>query len=842
MRAAEHAVLDAARERGLLGEEEAAALRARCSSADELWRALAGLPPDQLQQLRAVYAQALAGQATLAPRDLAPAPPLAPHETALRATAFGPALDPAEADAPAAPPLFQRGQRLGPYELERELARGGMGAVFVARHAQLGRLVALKVLLARGRAHGSTLLRFLTEAEAAAKLRHPNIVAVHEAGRAGDCAFLTMELVNGESLADRLGRGPLTIAEAARIVLEVAGAIRHAHERGVLHRDLKPANVLLSRQDGRALLTDFGLAKLVDAEGLTRTGELMGTPAFMAPEQAAGHASRADVRTDVYGLGATLYFALTGAPPFDAGSMMAMLVQIATKAPEPPSSRRADVPPALDAICMKCLEKVPDRRYPGAAALEEDLRRFLAGEAPSVLEQRRARVGARRLALLAAGAAVAGALAVWAGRGSPPPPPTPAASVAGAGERAAQVDPERALDEVLGLRGAEQVAAAERWLRDFPEHPRADEVGVALLAAKVAVGPQARADVEQTASVLWFEGRDLLIGANGMGGDLPFGRILRWSPPARQAVGAALFARERWRELHAAATHASGWTALGGVDSAGPCVWLLPPAGAADRIARRVALEAEKPAEAPFDAVESLALSPDGALLAVGHRYGRLEVVRWSDLEAGRPDALRLERMDGPVAGLAFADDRTLVVACSNYSDLDVSNRFAVWDLAPASPRLLDSERLDGPVVVAERRPGTRQVLLGTHWTSRLRLYDCERGALLEDELLGEGVRYPPRLGREGGPAAHTVPIRQARFSPDGRRLYSVAGVRDGPRELRVWDVETRREIARRLEEQDYYLAYMAISGDGRWLAIAGPTGPDGRAGVLELWDVAERP
>jgi predicted Ser/Thr protein kinase len=276
---------------------------------------------------------------------------------------------------------FRPGVQVGPYALVEELGRGGMGLVFRARHVQLGRWVALKVLL-DGAADDEARRRFEVEARAAGALRHPGIVPVHDLGFHGRHPYFAMELVDGEALDAVLKRdGPLDPAEAARVARDVAQALGFAHGQQVLHRDLKPANVLRTRE-GRVLLADFGLAKRLDAsyEALTKTGVSLGTPAFMPPEQADGDAARIGPRSDVYGLGATLYALLTGRPPFAGATALNILNQVFSKRPDPPSAHQAGVPRDLDVICQVCLEKEPEDRYPSAQALADDLARHLGGE------------------------------------------------------------------------------------------------------------------------------------------------------------------------------------------------------------------------------------------------------------------------------------------------------------------------------------------------------------------------------------------------------------------------------------------------------------------------------
>jgi serine/threonine-protein kinase len=278
-----------------------------------------------------------------------------------------------------APPRF-----LAPgFEVIRELGRGGMGVVYEARQVALNRVVALKVLNAHPLEAEHLLARFQTEIEAVARLDHPGVARLYDAGEDGGLVFFWMELVPGGSLAARLRRGPLGIREAAELVHRLALAVEHAHEKGVLHRDLKPANVLLAA-DGTPKVSDFGLAKLLDADdGLTHTGAVLGTPCYMAPEQAAGRTRDVGPHTDVYSLGALFYECLTGGPPFRGETRTETMDLVRTQRPIPPRRIRPEAPCDLEAICLKCLEKDPRLRYGSARELVDDLARWLQGERPA---------------------------------------------------------------------------------------------------------------------------------------------------------------------------------------------------------------------------------------------------------------------------------------------------------------------------------------------------------------------------------------------------------------------------------------------------------------------------
>jgi WD40 repeat protein len=266
------------------------------------------------------------------------------------------------------------------YEILAELGRGGMGVVYQARQTALDRIVALKMILAGAHAGTEERRRFQAEAEAAARLQHPNIVQIHEVGEAGGLPYFSLEFCPGGSLADRLRGEPLPPREAARFTETLARAVQAAHAAGIVHRDLKPANVLLAA-DGTPKITDFGLAKRLDAQpAQTASGALVGTPSYMAPEQAGCKNKEIGPATDVYALGAILYELLTGRPPFKAETPLDTAMLVLTQEPVPPRRLQPKVPRDLETLCLKCLHKEPGKRYPSARGLADDLRCFLGGQ------------------------------------------------------------------------------------------------------------------------------------------------------------------------------------------------------------------------------------------------------------------------------------------------------------------------------------------------------------------------------------------------------------------------------------------------------------------------------
>jgi eukaryotic-like serine/threonine-protein kinase len=307
-------------------------------------------------------------------------------QTLVESGGFATTLPPRSAPRDAAAPPEASGaelappQQFGKYELLEEVGRGGMGVVFRARQTDLDRTVAIKMILSNRLASADDVRRFYAEARAAGGLRHPNIVAIHEVGKAHGQHFFAMDFVEGKSLAQALLNGPFDARQAAQYLAVIGRAVEYLHQHKIIHRDLKPSNILLAA-DGTLYVTDFGVAKALGvARPQTETGAIVGTLGYMAPEQAGGQSSELSFQSDVYSLGAILFELLTGRPPFCNPNPLDTLMQVIQGEPPRPRQLNPTVPQSLERICLKCLEKDPHDRYESAAALVDDLERYLRDE------------------------------------------------------------------------------------------------------------------------------------------------------------------------------------------------------------------------------------------------------------------------------------------------------------------------------------------------------------------------------------------------------------------------------------------------------------------------------
>jgi tetratricopeptide (TPR) repeat protein len=377
-----------------------------------------------------------------------------------------------EGQSNAASGLLASGHKFGDYEILEEIARGGMGIVYRARQISLDRVVAIKMLLP-GLLSSEYVRRFRTEASAAAGLQHPNIVAIHEVGAWQDQPYLVMDYVEGSSLTQWITKSDHALPhfrEAARLLKAVAEAVQYSHENGILHRDLKPSNVLVDKL-GQPRVTDFGLAKHFEGEsGITLSGQVIGSPNYMSPEQSAGGRAKVSPRSDVYCLGATLYHLLTRRAPFQGDTPAEVMHQVLTREPVKPRLLDPDIPRDLETICLKCLEKEPARRYASARMVAEELSRFLDDRPilarPVRMPERIWRWGRRKplVAGLAVVLAVSLMLALWFGR-----------QAHLSSQLAEREQRQRAVDTALAAAWAGDRSSFEKAIKEVERHGGADE-------------------------------------------------------------------------------------------------------------------------------------------------------------------------------------------------------------------------------------------------------------------------------------------------------------------------------------------------------------------------------
>jgi WD40 repeat protein len=723
------------------------------------------------------------------------------------------------------------------YEVVDRLGAGGMGVVYRARQLALNRVVALKVIRAGVHASAEERKRFAAEAEAIARLQHPNIVQVHEVGDCADLPFFSLEFVEGGSLAQRLDGTPQAPRQAAALVRALAGAMQAAHDKGVVHRDLKPANVLLTA-DGTPKVSDFGLARLLDSDGgQTQTGARFGTPSYMAPEQAVGQAREAGPAADVYALGAILYELLTGRPPFRAATAMDTMHQVVTADPVPPSRLTAKVPRDLETICLKCLHKQPARRYASAADLADDLGRFLGGEpirARRTGATERALKWARRrpavaLLLGVLAAVVAGGLAGMAvlylraedERGN----------AVRRGEEALQRYQESrrllytsrmALARNAWRDGHESLARelldelkpreADPDLRGFEWHYLQRLAGAELLSVTAGQEPALSADGRHCAVVFRDGGARLWdLHAPGSGPvEVPLAvESYPWQPAVvsadgrRLAITAAvvIVRQSRWERV--------------------PRVWDLKTGAPVN-----CALEASRPT--------CLAFSPDGSQLACGHtRLGPNKLtevggeVILCDASSGKAGRV-LRGHAGRVVCLAYSPDGRRLASGS------VDGTVKMWDLETGSAVWTTASGL--PTAALAFSPAGD--VLATAWA----LLDTDDPAtpLASSALVREQVAlWDARTGTAAGAVsgrAHDGWVASMAFAPDGRLITGGGSRRFG--ELKVWervgkDEKTRLEPIASLEGHAALVRRVAVSGDGTRLVTAD------REGLVRVWDLA---
>ena len=726
------------------------------------------------------------------------------------------------------------------YELIEKVGIGGMGEVWRARQLKLNRIVALKMVKGSAVVGPKEMIRFLAEAESIAAIRHPNVVQVFDYGESGGRPFLVMEYLPGGSLNDRLRQvGRMAPDQAAELVQQLATGVQAAHDQQIVHRDLKPGNVLFDA-NGEPKLTDFGLAKRTGVSDLTTTQVVMGTPAYMPPEQARGETKFVGPAADVYSLGVILYECLTGTRPFDDVSQIGLLRKVAEDLPDRPRKRVPDLPRDLELVTLKCLEKRPVDRYPTAGRVAEELRRYLAGEPLSVrtsgIVERAARWARRKptqaalyaLGLLAAILGGLGGLAAWQWR---------QAVVVGVEAERQRVEAERQSEEAQRQRerferseyGGTIRVAHQEWRDDnvpatlsLLEGTRADLRGwewryVWRLCHAERLAIRGHEKAVLSASYSPDGHRILSAGADGTVRLWDAETGVEVMPPRRPRAGAVLSASYspdgRWIAVAyegARTCLLDGRTAELRLQRDG-CIGKVTPSTFFPRNHRIVTASAYGTIRilglGPDDG-EGLAIEngPDGTVYAAAfHPDGNRVLVAGDDGMAGvweiqkpddaeEPEPISLKGHIGMVLGAGYNPDGTRIVTAG------ADGTVRIWDAKTgASLRVLKGH--SGAVNGATFGPGGRRILsAGADRTARL--WDAETGERLQ-VIKG-----------------HTGAVTTASFHPDGRSIVTASD--DGS--VRVWDAQAGPE-SRELAGGHGPLRTGAYSPDGRLVVLGGDDG-----------------
>ncbi|MCI0459461.1 MAG: WD40 repeat domain-containing serine/threonine-protein kinase [Gemmataceae bacterium] len=702
----------------------------------------------------------------------------------------------------------------GDYELLEELARGGMGVVYRARQLSLGRVVALKMILAGQMASESEIQRFHQEAEAAANLDHAHIVPIHEVGELDGQLYYSMKLIEGGNLSNQVAALNRDLRSAARLMVTVAGAVHYAHQHGVLHRDLKPDNILLDQVSpdnpvGHPYVTDFGLAKHMETEtGMTQSGAIVGTPSYMPPEQAAGKGHTLTTAADVYSLGAILYELLTGKPPFKGESPFQTVMQVLEKDAVPPRALNPKVDRDLDTICLKCLEKDPRRRYASAQALAEDLEHWLAGEPirarPSSAAERVVKWFKRHpaataflaLSALAAILLVAGLVVNMV-------------TIAEAKEKTDQALYSLGVEQKITKEALENAQRAEKAKGELLESLRIEQARTQRTLAQVQ-----RVSYGQT--ILLAE-RALTDNQTGRLEEL----LLKRCPPELRSWEWHRLYHMAYPERFAFAVPGASHLCWGADGKQLVAVSLPRPKQAADgpRVLQGYTWDTASGAKAPAAVnlpplplvlSDEGQLSPDGRFLAVpgtpekGAPAGRiLDLTTGAEVALAAPEA-------GPCLRFFWGPDG------KQLASVHAANAIIVWDPVGGSARR----------VVANDIPSMLFTTPGGY--ARLR-------------CAGDLVEVTTAAGKQTRKPHHFTRIL---WSPSGTRLVAIHGAYPETAYARVIDVMGKEEGLTLLQSEGYNLASLAWSPDGHYLTVLGedwlrPGAGGARPRMVKAWHAA---
>jgi len=691
----------------------------------------------------------------------------------------------------------------GDYELLEEIARGGMGVVYKARQKSLGRLVAVKLILAGQFAGKQIAQRFKSEAIAAAVLQHPNIVAVHEVGVHNGQHFFSMDYVEGQNLADLVGQRPLRPREAARYVKLIAEAIHYAHGQGILHRDLKPSNVLIEAATDQPRVTDFGLARRLNEESsLTVTGQVLGSPHFMPPEQASGGRGKVGRTSDVFGLGGILYFLLTARAPFQGETLETTIEQVLRARPVSPRLLNPALPRDLETICLKCLEKAPERRYQSAQELADELGRFIRDEpilARPVSQIEKAWRWCRRKPVLAGLSATTLALLLSVAIGSP----IALYQINQQRQRAEAANDEtrrrayaaeitaafHALDEnnlgrAIELLNRQRPKPGEEDLRGFEwrllwQRCRSDEKVTFHEEGEAAAcfSPDGRWFVYAHTNIIIREMPSLAKVATILHGTTtPHGSLtIAFSPRAKLMAtgngdGARLWSTETWQEIR-------------------------PPLP-----------------RTRFPAV----FSPDGKWLVTGEPasdQGGSGGFRVWNTETWEREGFcpgEITRAFVGAKAVVFSPDGKLLVTVGHPGGSESGHQFQVWDFPSLTVRT-NFEAFPGRLASAAFTPAGKHLLTGTD-TGALLVWNVAEGRIVERRN------------------EHTGWLSTIAVAPDGRTFATASA----DRTVVLWDAATREELVRFRGHLDEVWS-VAISVDGRLVASSA------RDGTTKQWDATRR-